>query len=388
MASPHHQEEEEEDSEEICDSCLKPFNSDELVKCPSACEEMGPGKPPYYKQFCEECCTDIDDYEGCQEDFDECERARMLFGKRLNVLAKENSMEQSNKHAHMYFDKFNIYCISTYHNSPENVSNDKFCQSEQWNFFRGEDYLLAKTEHRQTAYRVEALDEVKKILDQLHLLGSNYRVLTKSRVLIVDEYPAWSAIAPLIETGDGASMLFAEERQKFTDRTTEGAAFFEIQPQKDDLAILRPSKLVIDWTKIDDKKFQELCRDLLQTLPGVKRVSITGGHTEWGQDIEMLETVRDLTGDTERRWSIQCKHIQSRDLLKSDLAVSSFEAFLKFDYDVYCVMTSALVSPTCRMMLNMIQNDKRLRVKCEVFDKKKLEDLVRARPEVFVTYFK
>jgi len=377
-------EEEGEDEEEgDCDSCRKPAK---VVECPSSWEEMKWGVK-YYKRFCEECCASIYDYEGCQDDVEDCDRADRLFTRQLDASAVESGLERNIDYPHIYFDKSKIYCISTHHVSPETVFKDKPCAWEECHFFMGENDLIAKTEKGATAYRISALDEVKKIFKRLRLSSSRYLVLTKSRLLIVDGYPAWAAIAPLAGEEESMSALFAEEKRRFIDRTMEGAAFFGIQSRKDDLIIARPSKLNIDWSRIDNRKFQELCRDLLRTLPGVKEARITGGPGEWGQDIEMLETVRDLTGETDRRWVIQCKHIMSRSLTKSDLAISSFEAFLKFDYDVYCVMTSAIVSPGCYYFLDMIQKDKRVKIKCEVFDRKRLEDLVKVRPDVYAAYF-
>lgn len=377
------EESEEAFDEEECDSCNRPG---QLVECPSSWEEVRDGVI-YHRRFCEVCCSSIYETEGCQDDVEECVRADELFSKQLEIFALKEGLEKSSKHDQLYFDKSKVYCICTHRLSPETLFNDKEYAMEECQFFAGIDHILARTANGLSAYRNDVIDRVEGVFEKLHLFGSPYRLLTNSRILVVQRYPAWAAIAPLADDRDAMEMLFSEEKQKFIDKTVEGAVFFGIQSQKDDLIITRPSKLIVDWNRIDDGKFQELCRDLLMTLPGVKEARITGGQGEWGQDIEMVESVRTLTGETERRWVIQCKHFRSRSVAKSDLKISSFEAFLKFDYDVYCVMTSGLVSPGCREFLDMMQKDERLGIKCEVFQGEKLKDLLKARPDIYAKYF-
>jgi hypothetical protein len=270
--------------------------------------------------------------------------------------------------------------------SPESLFKERQPPLEGFQFFAGKDHILFRTDERLSAYRIKVVDEVEKMFDELHLFGSRYLLLANSGILVVDRYPAWAAIAPIIGEGDTMTTLLTQEKQAFIDRTVEGAAFFRIQPQEDDLMITRPSRLVIDWSRINETKFQELCRDLLMALPGVKEARITGGQGDWGQDIEMRESIRTLTGENERRWAVQCKHIRSRSLARSDLGISPFEASLKFDYDVYCVMTSGQVSPGCYELLDMME--RKLKIKCEVFDGKRLEDLLKARPEIYAAHFR
>jgi hypothetical protein len=377
------EEDSEEDFEEECDSCNRPG---QLTECPSSWEEVHEGVT-YYKRFCEACCASIFETEGCQDNVEQCSRADELFSKQLETLALQKGLEKSSKQDQLYFDKSKVYSICTCHLSPETLFNDKEYATEECQFFAGTDHILAKTANGLSAYRNDVVDRVEGMLEELHLFGSGYLLLTNSRILVVQRYPAWAAIAPLERDSGAMEMLLSEEKEKFIDKTVKGAAFFEIQSQKDDLIITRPSKLVIDWKRIDDGKFQELCRDLLVTLPGVKEARITGGQGEWGQDIEMIENVGTLIGEVERRWVIQCKHFGSRSVRKSDLKISSLEAILKFNCDVYCVMTSGLVSPGCYEFLDMMQKDKRLRIECKVFDRKKLEDLVKARPDVYAKYF-
>jgi len=317
-------------------------------------------------------------------DVGNCDRAGEIFAKKMDEFASKKGLQRTTKHPNVYFDKSRMYCVGSHEVTPESVFNDK--QDTLNSFFEGERYFLTREPNRPIlGYDNKILTKVREIFAELGFPSFKYYFLSESKILILDYYGPWGAIAPLSVAS--ASYNFDIERRNFIDRTIMGTEFFNIESIKDDLVVLRPSELRIDWTKIDDGRFVQLCRDILRSLQKVKKVTITGGQGDFGQDIELVEDITDLTGEREQRWAIQCKNFQSRDVNPSDLAISSFKAFLKFNYDVYCVMTSGLISPGCHQFLESIENNPRWRVKVKKFDKKDLEDLIRAKPEMYVTYF-
>jgi len=373
-----------EEDIQFCDGCHKEVSTEEVLECPSSWEEGEHGET-YYRRFCDECCKSVYNSEGCQNDVLDCPRAGSIFVEKLNEYALSKGFEESTKHCGVFFGKSRIYCISSFKIEPENVFADKRTSLNHDEMFDGEKGLIVKRGHAISMYGKEPLTEVKRVLDELGFFSFSYDFLQKSRILVIDGYGAWGAIAPLDATAADPSV----EKERFVERTMRGAKFFGIESTKDDLLVLKPSKIRIDWSKIDDRKFVELCRDILHGFPRVKEVNIThgSGEADFGQDIEMIEDITDLTSERKQRWAIQCKHFQSRAVNKSDLKLSSFDAYARFNYDVYCVMTSGLISPGCIQFLKSIEQNPKFGIKVCKYDKKDLEDLVRARPDLYATYF-
>ena len=218
-----------------------------------------------------------------------------------------------------------------------------------------------------------------KIFEELGCYGQAFRFLPKRKLLLVVSDGMWGALAPRSNIAD-----YEMERSIYIEKVKQGYQFFEIS-KEDGLVLVDTELMRFDWTKLSDKEFVELCYDILKSFPQMKEVKITEGTGDLGQDIEAIEVLTSLYGEIKLKWTIQCKHFPSRKIASSDISrILNSHSQLKFD--VFCLMTSNLLLPSCRRMLEK-WNSQDYPFKVVIWDVKKIEDYLRNTPEIYARYF-
>lgn len=370
------QEELENHRSGLCDGCHEEVPVDELMECPSSFDVVK-HNIIINKCFCEDCCKEIFEFEGCQSDVGNCDRATEIMVQCLREYAEKKGFRKPKENVDVYFHKSETYCIGTHTISPQDSFKDE--EASELDYFDGSDFLLVKFPDEIVSFSKELIGEIEEVIDDLGCYGCFYRFLRKKKLLVIYSDGIWSVLAPHINSS------YDVERSKFIDKIREGSAFFGIQ-KDDGLVVLEYERLEFDWSKLDDRKFVELCCDILKSHPEMEQVQITDGTGDLGQDIRAVEVTKDLLGTGKREWTIQCKHFPSRKVSASDIAdLANSYAQLKFD--VFCLMTSNLLFPACIQMLKSWDKMEKYDFKTGIWDRKKIEDYLRAKPELYKRYF-
>lgn len=364
----------------LCDECHEEFPVEELEECPSSWDEVKHGIV-VHRRFCRECCEDIFESEGCQIDVDNCDRATEIMAEHIKKYAENKGFSLFKGKPRVYTDSFKIFCFADNGVSPEEIFEDKLVNlsDEHLELWEGKDTLLVKPFQKEISYSKEIVDEILAIFEELGSYKDGFYFLQNKRILVVTSDGMWGALALRSNEED-----YVAERSAFIRDIEQGYKFFDIS-KKDGLVLVDTKKMEIKWSKLRDQDFVELCFDILKSLPRIVEVKITEGTSDLGQDIVAFEVISSLTGEIKRKCTIQCKHYSSRKVAPSDIAqILNSHSQLKFD--VFCLMTSNLLFPSCRRMLEA-WNSSQYPFKVLVWDVKKIEDYIRNRPQIWGLYF-
>ena len=139
----------------------------------------------------------------------------------------------------------------------------------------------------------------------------------------------------------------------------------------------------IDFSKLNEKKFEELCFDLLLRLDFRGLIWRQGG-ADSGRDIEGKRTVNDqLVGEYEEKWFFECKHYEKGvpvDAVNSKIAWADAEKPQNL-----VIITSSYLSNSCRIWLEKIIQDKPYAV--HIVEGKKLKNIILGFPTLVSDYF-
>ncbi len=359
----------------ICDIC---GHETTVVQCPSSSEEVK-ANVLYFHWFCEDCCKEIFESQGCQSDVGNCDRATELMRCHLEEYAKERGFKRSEKHQDVYLSKSGVYCLGTYTITPEEFFEDE--ETAEIHCHEGEEHILVKFSGDLYSFGKSIINEILEAFKDLNCYGGSYRLLKNNGFLVVLADGAWSVLAPHIDPNTD----YTKEKNLFIKKIRQGRDFFEIT-KDDGVLLLEYKAMKFDWSKLDAHKFVELCSDILKSLPEMEEVKITEGTHDLGQDISAKEIVRCLVGTEKRKWTVQCKHFISRKIAESDITdLANSHAQLKFE--VFCLMTSNFVLPGCHRLLESWDKMERYNFKTTVWNRNKLETHLRNKPEIYAKYF-
>jgi len=362
----------------FCDGCGDEFWNVNLIECPNGWHGEHGEFYPY--AFCEDCCRDSFEIGQCREDVEDCERAAEMMSDLLKKYAKENNFKTVESLPHAYLHESKIYCIGEWKHPPDEVLHDDVVHLDPSKLYEGTDYLLVKRISENASFDMDYVREIRDAFEELRCDFWGYSTLKKKPVLIISMAGVWAAVAPRVEEPD-----YELERESFIRKATEGSKFFDIT-EKDGLLIVEAEEMNFDWTKLDDEKFVELCCGIIKTFPRISNTQITEGSGDLGQDIRAVEVVETLLGKEERIWTVQCKHFQSRKVNSSDIQdIPRMYPILK--YDVFCLMTSGFVSPSCQRLLELWQTESGISIKTDFWDRKKIEDFLRGNIDIYSRYF-
>lgn len=365
----------------FCDGCHDEFYMVNLIECPDG--YAGEHGEFHHFAFCEDCCKSNFEWGQCREDVEECERAAKMLSELLKKYAEENNLKTIESIPHVYFNEAKTYCIGEWTRPPSKMFNDKlvhFDSSKKLTFYEGTDSLLVKGMRQNLSFDIEDVREIKRAFRDLYCDFWGYSILKNKRGLILSAAGVWAALAPRFDELD-----YELEKTHFMVMVREGYNFFEIT-KKDGLVLVDVEEMDFDWAQLRDQEFVELCYDIIKTLPRIESVQITEGTGDLGQDIRAIEIVETLLGEEKKIWTIQCKHFLNRKVNPCDIQ-NIPNAYPKLEYNVFCLMTSGFVSPRCQGLLESWEKMPNIPIKTVFWDKKKIEDYLRNKPDIYARYF-
>lgn len=377
-------DEEEEDYPEtrdaLCDGCLIDFPIEMLEECPSSWDEIKPGII-VHRRYCRDCCEDIFEFEGCQSDVGNCDRASEIMAEHVKEYAERKGLQLYKGKPRVYIDKSQIFCFADNDVSPEQFFEDDLAilPDEEFELWEGEEIFLVKPLDKELCYSKEIVDKISNIFAELGCYQNYFGLLPKRKILVVISDGMWAALAPRLNEGD-----YNMERSAFIRDVKQGYGFFEIT-KKDGLVVVDTERMEFEWSRLSEGEFVKLCYDIFKSLPRIVKVKITEGTSDLGQDIVAIEAISSLTGEIKQKCTVQCKHYASRKVAPSDIT-SLLNSHSQLKFDVFCLMTSNLLFPSCRRMLEA-WNSPKYPFRVLIWDVKKIENYVQNKPEIYARYF-
>lgn len=372
----------------LCDGCREEFPVEELEECPSSWYEVKHGISVHNK-FCRDCCEEIFQSEGCQSDVGNCDRASEIMSNRIKEYAEKKGYKKWERKGNAYLNQRRVFCISDvitpFHDffNEEPIYQLSDDNVKLFEIFKGKDFLILKGLDKIVLFSKEDMEEIFEAfreLDNERPEFLRYAFLKSKNGLMIYGTALWAALAPMEGTGG-----YETEKANFLETVCKGYDFFEIN-RKDGLVLVDTKRIDYDWSKLDNSKFVELCRDIISSFPNFEEVTITEGTGDLGQDISAIEIFQDMIGQRKQKWTIQCKHFPSRKVSRSDI-VNIMNSYSQLKFDVFCLMTSNLLSPTCFKMLKAWEKVPELHIRTSIWDRKKIEDYLKENPEIYVRYF-
>lgn len=363
-----------------CDGCNNDFPIEEVEVCLSSWEEVKHGIR-VNSRFCKGCCEESFEFQGCQSDVGNCDRATELMAQSVKKYAENNGFSLFKGKQRVYLDESKVFCIADNGISPEEVFADRlvFLPEEGFELWEGKETLLVKPLHKKLSYSKAIVDEIFDSFTELGCYKDVFCFLPNIKILVATSDGMWGALAPRQNEED-----YNLERSAFIRDVEQGYQFFEIS-KKDGLVLVDTKRMVFEWSKLTDKDFVELCFDIFKSLPRIVKVDITEGTSDLGQDIKAIEAIPSLTGEIKHKCTIQCKHYPSRKVAPSDIE-KILNSYSQLKFDVFGLMTSNLLFPSCRRMLEA-WNSPKFPFKVVIWDVKKIEDYVRNKPQIYARYF-
>ena len=359
-----------------CDNCGQLAS---LKPCPAREYEVKHGITTE-AQICSDCC----EYDFGQDPWsclsyaeEGCPRVKEIQLDFLDKLAKERNWKKSSEQEHTYINPSKTVAVGSWDSPPQKMfEEDARIPTE---ILKGVEYSLAKDGKTKFAYSNELVDETLAVLKKLGEEDLEYEVLRKKGFLVINGYLLWAVVAGNISP----DWAYSTEKENFVVQTKKGYEFF-IEDVKDELYVTEISSTVFDWGSLDQTKFEELCRDVLEKHSSFQDCLLTSGPGDEGRDIKASERIVTFTGTELRKWCIQCKHFLSRPVSRSDIDDLN-NLHVRFKFDVFCLMTSNFFSPGAIRLLE--EYEKQAKYKVKYMDRQFLEGKLKGFRELIGKYF-
>jgi hypothetical protein len=144
----------------------------------------------------------------------------------------------------------------------------------------------------------------------------------------------------------------------------------------------------LNWTSITDVQFERLCADLLKALPNWENVEwLTPTHaSDRGKDLEAFWVYQDAARGTIReRTLVQCKHRPNKSVSPKDIETLQNLSVTHGKADLYLVITSGKFSDQVTQIVDG-WNESNQRLKVELWEHWKLEQLLASHPHIIKLY--
>lgn len=186
-------------------------------------------------------------------------------------------------------------------------------------------------------------------------------------------------------------IFFYPEKLNFAKILELRSAYSDIAEQLDNFAGIRDD-ISCNWDQLDDEKFEQLCYDVLyhnEMLDSNKiRKMGKSRSRDGGRDLEIW--TKALPGRMPQKIIVQCKWYNSGSSLTEAKMKGYAETVMKFNPDIYGVMTSAIIDSTLYDALDSMVDT------CSTFGKKletftwsylELERFLARNPKIKNRYF-
>lgn len=366
--------EENEDNYGTCDCCNR-WEADR--KC-SLCDEDIEHGVVDEGEICDDCCesTFEDEPEACLQNCEDSARVEELQVRLLKKIAEERELLQFDRNPEVYVNSAKTIGIGFFKKKRAIPFEGKPIPIE--NFYIGNEYDLAKTNNQKHAYSKDYVDEALAIMKKIGEEDLEYEFLSKSGLLTLKGYNAWSVISEL--NFDWAYML---EERDFLKNVRNGYAIFKDDVKKEIKLVDMATEATLDWNKVKPKQFEELCADILDSFDSMSNCVLTGATGDEGRDIKAEEKVETITGVEVRNWCVQCKHFPSRAVGRQDIEDLS-KLHTRFKFDVYCIMTSGTFSPNAMRLLDAY-DEQGFKIIC--MDRRVLEKQIKKKTDLLKKFY-
>lgn len=362
------------DEEIYCDECSQESSyTTTVTSCPVIMDWIDDHKA-ITKNICINCCREIfedGDCEGeCCEDFIDEWRE-----DKFNELFEKTNFEKVEDL--LFMNKFKSLAIGYYEKDLNNITPKIKARRKDFVlpeiYYPGDEFFLIKYKGKIVSYEKDLLNKAESFLEKAHELnlGYNWEYKTNGKLLLLEGEYIWCVIPPL----KGKESITNEEIN-FNDRYQKGLEFFNIR-------IVNK----LNWSLIDDKQFEDLCCDLLESLDNFENVKkMGGGAGELKRDITTTEKIITHFGPEYRKWLVQCKHYNKRKVNPDDLD-GLFEAIPAHDSDGVLVMTSNELTPGAKRVLEKFDKNEKTPFKAKWIERNYLEKLLEENQKIFKRYF-
>lgn len=356
-----------------CDNCEREFPVASIINCPITWDTLD-NNIPITKNFCLDCCQELFDLCLCDGDCGEeflddwrAENFNQLFEKTDFVEVVDL----------VYINKFKTLAVGYYEKDLNNINpqikvkRKDFILSEI--YYDGDEFFLIKHKNKTMSYSKKLLNEAEAFLEKAREfnLGNDWEYKTNGTLLLLDGDFIWCVIAPLV--GDDS---ITTEEINFNNRYQKGLNFFKIRVVNN-----------LDWTLINDKQFEDLCCDLLDSLGNFEKIrKMGGGAGELKRDITATEKIMTHFGPEYRKWLVQCKHFLKRQVNPSDLQ-GLIDVISAHKANGILVMTSNELTPGTKRMLEGFDEDDRHPFKAKWMERNHLEKLLEENQKILKRYF-
>ena len=144
----------------------------------------------------------------------------------------------------------------------------------------------------------------------------------------------------------------------------------------------------IDFKKIDWRKFQYLCADLL-TAEGFINVFVGGEGQDRGRDISAEEDISSHTGFKERiKWMVQCKHYAGSGRSVRANEISEIQDYLEeHNADGLFIITDSTLSSSAVLKIEKFNDTKKHPYRARFWEKRQLINKLLTNEKILTKYF-
>jgi len=142
----------------------------------------------------------------------------------------------------------------------------------------------------------------------------------------------------------------------------------------------------IDWSLIDDKQFEFLCCDLLESLDNFENVSKMGGPGDLKRDITATERIKTTFGVDYFKWLVQCKHYVKSKINPSEVPELA-NAISTHGAQGLLLITCSELTASLKLHLEKYNDNSAVPYKAQWIEKNKLEELLNSNNKIREKYF-
>lgn len=188
---------------------------------------------------------------------------------------------------------------------------------------------------------------------------------------------------PRTKMGHGIALVsWLKEAGIIEDSETQ----FRYRLSKDFEINILDKKKMIDWSLIDDKQFEFLCCDLLESLDNFENVSRMGGPGDLKRDITATERIKSTFGVEYFKWLVQCKHYGKTKINPSEIP-ELINAISTHGAKGLLLITCSELTPSLKIHLEKYNDNPSIPYKVHWIEKNKLEELLKSNEKIKNKYF-
>ena len=357
-----------EDTYDMCDNCREYHT---LTSCPAQGEVIKYTFVP--DNICEECCREsfLSDPDSCLMYFEDCPRVGELQLEILEELAKKHSFEKSKKFPPFFMNTQNTMGVGGHDANPSKYFEGTKMESDL--YYDGKEFSFVQVKGEKFAYNKELVDEALDILDEIGEEVPTRLIIKKDdlALLVLQGNRACAIVGNL-----DLDYPYSLEKSEFLSSIFSGYEIFK-EDLKKEIVLFDLAQSNLNWKALNFDEFEELGCAVLSSFDTISNCVRASGSGDEGRDIIATETIKTITGTEQRSWLVQCKHYPDSVISREE--IDNIDNLKKrFNFDVYCLMTSGKFGPNSMRLLDAFAKDHIIKR----MDKQFLESHLMKHPEI------